>query len=297
MQRVVNSITDSNNYQAASGGLVLKMIKYLKAHFSPDKCDEHSDLSISCVSVRACVLVCVCLCVCVCVCACLAVLWRRVDSSVAHAASRCRALLLFFFRYGRGGSKLSHSHRQQYHYVLQTLTLWQEVRTLCVCVCVCMCLCLCLCLCVCVCVCVCATFFRFGKRGDGEGFRLVFFSLDHRETSTRLANTTRQPNDAKQIPTPLYFRAHAFLHPFSPPRPIRFSEIQHRAQITQQMFYLWWASDQDMLRPGGRYILCNTGQGLNRMQSCPTVSSAMHSILRCVRCVVAVVVVCCHVFV
>ncbi|EGD82865.1 hypothetical protein PTSG_03497 [Salpingoeca rosetta] len=124
VERVVNSITDSNNYQAATGALVLKMIKYLKTYFSPDKADEFSDLSIG---------------------------------------------------YGRGGSKLSHGHREQYTYVLQTLTLWLE--------------------------------------------------------------------------------------------------------ITQQMFYLWWASDHDMLRPGNRYYLCNTGQGLNRMQQCPTVSQAMHRIL------------------
>lgn len=48
--------------------------------------------------------------------------------------------------------------------------------------------------------------------------------------------------------------------------------------ITQQMFGLWLAADDDLL---GRadYRLYNTGQGLNRVQSCPNVSRAMHGIL------------------
>jgi hypothetical protein len=46
------------------------------------------------------------------------------------------------------------------------------------------------------------------------------------------------------------------------------------------MFFLWWAADQDLLREGGYYQLSNTGQGLQRVQSCPTVQDAMNNILR-----------------
>jgi hypothetical protein len=48
--------------------------------------------------------------------------------------------------------------------------------------------------------------------------------------------------------------------------------------ITQQMFGLWLAADDDLLSAAD-YRLCNTGQGLNRVQSCPNVSRAMHGIL------------------
>lgn len=49
------------------------------------------------------------------------------------------------------------------------------------------------------------------------------------------------------------------------------------------MFELWWAADQDLLRENAYYSLSNTGQGLQRVQSCPVVHAVMQSILRFVR--------------
>ena len=46
------------------------------------------------------------------------------------------------------------------------------------------------------------------------------------------------------------------------------------------MFFLWWMADRDLLKAGGYYNLSNTGQGLQRVQSCPEVGAAMHSILK-----------------
>ncbi|KAG0355831.1 hypothetical protein BG005_005237 [Podila minutissima] len=48
-------------------------------------------------------------------------------------------------------------------------------------------------------------------------------------------------------------------------------------EIAHEMFYLWTLSDQDML--DNDYRLRDTGQGLQRLQSCPAVSKAMHTIL------------------
>ncbi|KAF9347256.1 hypothetical protein BGX26_001253 [Mortierella sp. AD094] len=48
-------------------------------------------------------------------------------------------------------------------------------------------------------------------------------------------------------------------------------------EIAHEMFYLWMLSDDDML--GNDYRLRDTGQGLQRLQSCPAVSKAMHTIL------------------
>ncbi|KAF8927784.1 hypothetical protein EDD21DRAFT_379528 [Dissophora ornata] len=48
-------------------------------------------------------------------------------------------------------------------------------------------------------------------------------------------------------------------------------------EIAHEMFYLWMLSDQDMLN--NDYRLRDTGQGLQRLQSCPAVSKAMHTIL------------------
>ncbi|KAF9992702.1 hypothetical protein BGZ65_011910, partial [Modicella reniformis] len=48
-------------------------------------------------------------------------------------------------------------------------------------------------------------------------------------------------------------------------------------EIAHEMFYLWMLSDGDLL--DNDYRLRDTGQGLQRIQSCPTVSRAMHTIL------------------
>lgn len=53
-------------------------------------------------------------------------------------------------------------------------------------------------------------------------------------------------------------------------------------EISTEMFKLWYLAEQDMLHEGNSYRLCDTGQGLNRVQSAPSVSKAMHAILhRC----------------
>jgi len=54
---------------------------------------------------------------------------------------------------------------------------------------------------------------------------------------------------------------------------ILWREIQH------EMFKLWLLADEDLLNEHNSYRLYNTGQGLNRMQSAPKISQAMHSIL------------------
>ncbi|KAF9298920.1 hypothetical protein BGZ88_003426 [Linnemannia elongata] len=48
-------------------------------------------------------------------------------------------------------------------------------------------------------------------------------------------------------------------------------------EIAHEMFYLWTLSDLDML--DNDYRLRDTGQGLQRLQYCPNVSKAMHTIL------------------
>ncbi|CAJ0764434.1 19948_t:CDS:2, partial [Entrophospora sp. SA101] len=42
---------------------------------------------------------------------------------------------------------------------------------------------------------------------------------------------------------------------------------------------LWTLADRDLLSENNTYRLRDTGQGLNRLQSCPSVSRTMHSIL------------------
>lgn len=55
------------------------------------------------------------------------------------------------------------------------------------------------------------------------------------------------------------------------------------AQVTERMFELWCAADDDLLEGDPRYHMCNTGQGMQRVQSCPHASAVMQSVLRCER--------------
>lgn len=53
-------------------------------------------------------------------------------------------------------------------------------------------------------------------------------------------------------------------------------------EISNDMFKLWYLAEEDMLREGASYRLCDTGQGLNRVQSAPRLARAMSGILgRC----------------
>ncbi|BFZ59643.1 hypothetical protein YB2330_000657 [Saitoella coloradoensis] len=51
------------------------------------------------------------------------------------------------------------------------------------------------------------------------------------------------------------------------------------SSIMHEMYMLWSLSDSDLLSSRTRYRLTDTGQGLNRVQACPGLSRAMHSIL------------------
>lgn len=50
-------------------------------------------------------------------------------------------------------------------------------------------------------------------------------------------------------------------------------------EVLNDMFKLWILAEEDLLDPSNRYRLTNTGQGLNRVQAAPRVSSAMHRLL------------------
>jgi len=50
-------------------------------------------------------------------------------------------------------------------------------------------------------------------------------------------------------------------------------------EIMGSMFALWQCTEDDLLDPSLRYRLCDTGQGLNRLQSAPRVSRMMQHIL------------------
>lgn len=50
-------------------------------------------------------------------------------------------------------------------------------------------------------------------------------------------------------------------------------------EINDDMFRLWYLAEQDLLAAGNKYILKDTGQGLQRVQAAPRVLSAMRTIL------------------
>eukprot|EP00931_Biecheleriopsis_adriatica_P073992 TRINITY_DN48181_c0_g1_i1.p1 TRINITY_DN48181_c0_g1~~TRINITY_DN48181_c0_g1_i1.p1 ORF type:complete len:623 (+),score=153.15 TRINITY_DN48181_c0_g1_i1:64-1869(+) len=50
-------------------------------------------------------------------------------------------------------------------------------------------------------------------------------------------------------------------------------------EIMGNMFALWQLTEDDLLDSNSSYRLCDTGQGLNRVQQAPKVSRAMHTIL------------------
>jgi hypothetical protein len=50
-------------------------------------------------------------------------------------------------------------------------------------------------------------------------------------------------------------------------------------EIMGNMFALWQLTEDDLLNPNMRYRLCDTGQGLNRVQSAPRVQKMMSHIL------------------
>lgn len=50
-------------------------------------------------------------------------------------------------------------------------------------------------------------------------------------------------------------------------------------EVLNDMFRLWYLAESDLLSEDNRYSLTNTGQGLNRVQSCPRVGKAMYGVL------------------
>jgi hypothetical protein len=50
-------------------------------------------------------------------------------------------------------------------------------------------------------------------------------------------------------------------------------------EIQRNMYRLWYNADEDLLSTIDSYELLNTGQGLNRVQSCPKVAKIMRSLL------------------
>ena len=54
-------------------------------------------------------------------------------------------------------------------------------------------------------------------------------------------------------------------------------------EICERMYKLWLMADADLRSTRSSYRLCNTGQGLNRLQSCPNVGAEMSDVLRSVQ--------------
>jgi hypothetical protein len=54
-------------------------------------------------------------------------------------------------------------------------------------------------------------------------------------------------------------------------------------EIQKSMYKLWCYADRDMLNKNNGYKLCNTGQGLNRVQAAPSVANEMQTILNRVK--------------
>eukprot|EP00038_Savillea_parva_P007923 m.173325 g.173325 ORF g.173325 m.173325 type:complete len:915 (+) comp13680_c0_seq1:43-2787(+) len=50
-------------------------------------------------------------------------------------------------------------------------------------------------------------------------------------------------------------------------------------EINDDMFRLWYLAEQDLLTAGNKYVLKDTGQGMQRVQAAPRVLSAMRTIL------------------
>ena len=55
--------------------------------------------------------------------------------------------------------------------------------------------------------------------------------------------------------------------------------LQLWCKIQKNLHKLWVCADEDLLSTGTSYHLCNTGQGLHRVQSCPKVGKVMRSLL------------------
>ncbi|CAM9195762.1 unnamed protein product [Scytosiphon promiscuus] len=55
------------------------------------------------------------------------------------------------------------------------------------------------------------------------------------------------------------------------------------SEAMRSMYRLWYFADSDLLSGKASYRLLNTGQGLNRVQQCPSVSQEMRRILRIVQ--------------
>lgn len=52
------------------------------------------------------------------------------------------------------------------------------------------------------------------------------------------------------------------------------------SEIMRSMFHLWFQADLDLVNDRTRYELADTGQGLNRIKVCPSVSRSMHNIIQ-----------------